>query len=121
MVEWEDNTLGELIFNTYQHTLPTDDTPEMTDLIANKRLEKGLLTRVVARLETGTFTQGAVLSEVVAVLSHKRFLSNERDIRVMSGALQKVQILVGNPVDLNSRFDGPNLWSATSFIADKVL
>jgi hypothetical protein len=119
-VEWEDDTLGELIFDTYQRTLPTEDTPEMTDLIVNKRLEKGLLTRVVARLETDTFTQGAVLSEV-AVLSHKRFLSNKRDIRSISGAIQTVQILVGNPIELDPRFDGPNLWSATSFIADEVL
>ena len=65
-------------------------------------------------------TQGAVLAEV-AVLSHKRFVGNERDIRLMTGAVQKTQILVGNPVEVDEKFEGPTLWTSTSFIADEVI
>ena len=119
-IEWEDDTLGELIFEKYTRTLPNDESAELTDMIANKKLEKGMLTKIVARLESSTITQDAVISEV-AVLSHKRFLSNERDLRLMSGAVQKVQLLVGSPVELDTRFEGPTLWSSTSFIADEVV
>jgi hypothetical protein len=92
-VEWEDDTLGELIVERYTRTLPSDDTPEMTDVLSNKGLGKGMLTRVVSRLESSMITQGAVLAEV-AVLAHKRFVGNERDIRLMAWAVQKTQILL---------------------------
>ena len=119
-MEWEDDTLGELVFERYTKTLPSDDTQEMTDVLVKKGLEKGMLTRVVARLESSKITQGAVLAEV-AVLSHKRFVGNERDIRLMAGAVQKTQILMGNPVEVDEKFEGPTLWTSTSFIADKVV
>ena len=119
-IELEDDTLGELGFEKYKRTLPDDESSEMMELISSKKLEKGMLTKIVSRLESSTVTQDAVITEV-AVLSHKRFQANERDLRLMSGAVQKVQLLVGQPVDLDPRFDGPTLWSSTSFIADEVL
>ena len=39
----------------------------------------------------------------------------------MSGAVHKVQISVGHPVELDARFDAPTLWSSTSFIANEVI
>lgn len=121
-LEFEDATLGEVMFNYYDCSLPPDDSEEMNEVISTKKLEKGVLTRVVRRLETGLAYQGAVLAEV-ASLAHKRFLSNERDLRAIAGAIQNSQIflIVGNPVQMDSRFEGPTLWSSTSFIADEVV
>ena len=39
----------------------------------------------------------------------------------MPGAVQKVQISVGQPVELDDRFNAPTLWSSTSFIFDEVI
>ena len=119
-LEFEDSTLGEVMFNSYDRSLPPDDSEEMNEVIATKKLEKGVLTRVVGRLETGVAHKGIVLAEV-ASLAHKRFLANERDMRSIAGAIQNSQILIGNPVQMDSRFEGPTLWSSTSFIADEVM
>lgn len=89
----------ELVFKKYTCTLPNDESSEMVEIITNKKLEKGLLTRIASRLESSTIAQDATITEV-AVLSQMRFLSNERDFRLMSGAIQKDQLLVGNPVEL---------------------
>lgn len=78
------------------------------------------MTRVVGRLETGVTYQGNVLAEV-ASLAHKRFLTYERDLRAIAGAVQNSQILIGDPVQMDARFEGPTLWSSTSFIADEVV
>jgi polyhydroxyalkanoate synthesis regulator phasin len=64
--------------------------------------------------------QGSAL-EAVAELSHKRFLANERDLRDVSGAVQNVQTTIGQPIELDTSFDAPTLWSATSFVADEVV
>ena len=40
-LEFEDTTLGEVMFNTYERSLPVDDSAEMDDVIATKKLEKG--------------------------------------------------------------------------------
>ena len=119
-LEFEDTTLGEVMFNSYERSLPADDSAEMEEVIATKKLEKGVLTRVVGRLETGVMYQGTVLAEV-ASLAHKRFLVYERDLRAIAGAVQNSQILIGNPVQMDARFEGPTLWSSTSFIADEVV
>jgi hypothetical protein len=81
---------------------------------------KGKLTRIVARLETSMVAQGSAL-ETVAELSHKKFLSNKRDLRKVSGAVQNVQTMIGQPIELDTNFDTPTLWSATSFVADEVV
>ena len=57
-IEWEDDTLGELVFAMHARTLPVDNTPQLEEQIAGKTMEKGLLTRAVARLETSVVTQG---------------------------------------------------------------
>ena len=92
----------------------------METLIANRTMEKGYLTKVMARVEASVVTQRAVIVEV-AVLTHKRFLAYERDMRLMGGAVQKVQISIAQPVEMDDRFDAPTLWGSTSFIADEVL
>ena len=119
-LEFEDSTLGEIMFNSYDRSLPPDDSDEMNDVISTKKLEKGVLTRVVGRLETGVAHQGIVLAEV-ASLAHKRFEANERDMRAIAGAIQNSQLLIGDPVQMDSRFEGPTLWSSASFIADEVV
>ena len=50
--EEEDFMLGEISFGTYDLTLPADDSPEMSDVIAKRLLEPGTLTRVVGRIMT---------------------------------------------------------------------
>ncbi|KAI2498995.1 hypothetical protein MHU86_15499 [Fragilaria crotonensis] len=111
-------TLGNIEFVGHVRTLPEDLTKELDEVIVNT-MAKGLLTRIVARLESSMMTQGSAL-EAVADLTYKRFLSNERDLRVVSGAVQNVQTLVGPPVELDARFDAPTLWGATSFVAEEV-
>ena len=108
------------MFAMHARTLPVDNTPQLEELIAGKTMEKGLITRAVARLETSVVTHGGLLSEV-AGLSHKRILAKEKYLQLMSGAVQKVQICIGHPVELDTRFDAPTLWSFTSFIADEVI
>ena len=63
--------------------------------------------------------QGSAL-QTVAELSYKRFLTNEKDLRAVSGAVQNVQASVGETVELESMFDAPTLWSATAFVAEEV-
>ena len=116
--EGTDGTLGISDFVGRVRTLPEDLTKELDDVISNS-VDKGLLTRTVARLESSMITQGTAL-EAVAELSYKRFLANERDLRSMSGAVQNVQFSVGQPIELATRFDAPTLWSATSFVAEEV-
>jgi hypothetical protein len=53
-------------------------------------------------------------------LLHKHFLSNTKDLRAVSGAVQYVQTSVGQPIKLSTRFDVPTLWCATSFVAEGV-
>jgi hypothetical protein len=118
--EEEDFMLGEISFGTYDRTLPADDSPEMSDVIAKRLLEPGTLTRVVGRLETTVARQGAVIGEV-AGLTHKRFQTNESDIRLMAAAVQKGLIMMGNPVGMIEKFEAPTLWGSTSFIADEVV
>ena len=117
--EDRNGSLGNLEFVSHVRTLPEDLTKELDEVIGNA-MAKGLLTRIVARLESSMVMQGSAL-ETVAELSHKRFLSNERDLRAVSGAVQNVQTSVGQPVELDTRFDAPTLWSSTSFVADEVV
>ena len=69
-IEWEDDTLGEMVFGNHVRTLPMDDFAEMEAMIANRTLERGMLTKLVARVESSVITQGAVIG-AVAVLTHK--------------------------------------------------
>ena len=119
LMEAERGMLGNLEFEGHVRTLPEDLTPELDAVISNT-MAKGLLTRIVSRLESSVVSQGSAL-EAIAESSYKRFLSNERDLRSVAGAVQNVQTSVGMPIELDSRFDAPTLWSATSFVADEVI
>ncbi len=61
--EWEDNTLGELVFAAYANLASQQYS---TFGRANCQLDngEGLVTHAVARLETSVMTYGGVLSEV---------------------------------------------------------
>ena len=115
----EEASLGNLDFIGHVRTLPEDLSKELDDVISNT-MAKGLLTRIVSRLESSVVSQGAAL-EAVAERAYKRFLVNERDLRAVSGAVQNVQISVGQPIELDRKFDAPTLWSATSFVAEEVV
>ncbi|KAI2495941.1 hypothetical protein MHU86_18551 [Fragilaria crotonensis] len=115
----EGGALGNLELIGHVRTLPEDLSKELDDVISNT-MAKGLLTRIVSRLESSVVSQGSAL-EAVAELSHKRFLANERDLRSVSGAVQNVQTSVGQPIELDMQFDAPTLWSATSFVAEEVV
>ncbi|KAI2503869.1 hypothetical protein MHU86_10594 [Fragilaria crotonensis] len=111
--------LDNLDFVGHVRTLPEDLTKELDDVIGGA-MAKGLLTRIVARLESSMVIQGSAL-EAVAESVYKRFLTNERDLRTVSGAVQNVQTSVGQPIELDTRFDAPTLWSSTSFVAEEVI
>jgi hypothetical protein len=111
--------LGSIDFVGYTRNLPKDLIKDLKEVIAKMSTEeKGGLTGIVSRLETMVL-HGAAL-EAVAELSHKRFLANERDLRVVSGAVQNVQMSGGQPIELDTNFDASTLWSAISFVADEV-
>ena len=112
-------TMGTVDFVSHIRGLPEDLTKELDEVITTNSVDKGTLTRIVARLESSMVLQGAAL-EAVAEISYKRFLSNENDLRAVSGAVQNVQTSVGQPIELSTRFDAPTLWSATSFVAEEV-
>ncbi|KAI2494741.1 hypothetical protein MHU86_19778 [Fragilaria crotonensis] len=115
----EGEALGNLDFVGHVRALPEDLTAELEDVITNT-MAKGLLTRIVARLESSMVNQGAAL-ETVAEMTYKRFLVNEQDLRAVSGAVQYIQTSVGQPVELDTRFEAPTLWSATSFVSEELV
>ena len=112
-------SLGNIEFVGHVRTLPEDLSKELDEVIGSA-MAKGLLTRIVARLESSMVMQGSAL-EAVAESAYKRFLTNEKDLRAVSGAVQNVQTTVGQPIELDSRFDAPTLWSSTSFVAEEVI
>jgi hypothetical protein len=115
----EGGALGNIDFVGHVRALPEDLTTELEDVITNT-IDKGLLTRIVARLESSMVNQGSAL-ETVAEKTYKRFLVNEEDLRALLGAVQYIQTSVGEPLELDNRFEAPTLWSATSFVSEELV
>lgn len=114
--------LGEPLadWTVVNHTrsLPFDESSELEAVILSG-MGRGILTKIVAKLETSAVTLGDAMEEV-ALLSHTRFLSNEEGINSISGVVQNLKSSVGMPVQLDDRFEAPTLWGAVAFIADEV-
>ena len=102
----------------YERILPEEK--EDLDKIVQYGMKKGVLTGVVAGLETNMILMNGGLEEV-ATLTTTRFQSNEDAMNLLSGALHNVRASIGSQLELASLFTAPTMWGTMSFIADEVL
>ena len=117
----EDNPqlLGDLKSMRYERVLPADK--EELENFIDYGMKTGLLTTVVAGIESNLVLMGEGLEEV-AILTASRFESNETDASMLSGTIQNVKASIGStPPALNSSFVAPTLWGTVAFIADEVM
>ena len=111
--------VGKLKSMRYERVLPAEKE-ELEKVIAYG-LKPGVLTTVVAGIETNLVLLGEGLEEV-AILTASRFKSNEDDVGMVSGLMQNVKAGIGTtPTDLDISFVAPTLWGTVSFIADEVM
>ena len=116
--------LDWLNMKAYMRSLPGDSSTTELDAfieVIESSKAKGVLTKIVGKLESGLVTQGDAIREV-AMLTHDRFRENENGLGFLAGgAVQQVQASIGDPIELDSKFNCPTLWSLVSFIAHEVL
>ena len=111
------DVLGEAKTLRYERVLPSEE--EELDKVVQFGMKKGILTGVVAGLETNMIQVQDSLEEVANVTA-TRFRSNEETLMLLSGVINNVRASFGSPVDVAPLFMAPTLWGTVSFIADEV-
>ena len=104
----------------YQRSLPEEgEDEELEALITGGTLGRVALTKIVSRLESSVIEMGKGMEEI-AVLAQGRFVQNETNVELVSGAVQNLMSAFGPSVEMDSRFDAPTLWGTVSFIGEEV-
>lgn len=104
-------------FEPHERSLPEDGAPELETFISS--LAKGGLSRIVARLESSVVGVGRALEEI-ATLTHRRFVENEENVHLVSGAVQNLISVLGPTVEMGEKFEAPTLWGTTAFVGNEV-
>ena len=105
---------------SHERALPEDGGSELDAMITGGTLGRGGLTRIVSRLEASVVEMGKTLG-AIAELAHGRFIDNEVNVRLVSGAVQNLMSALGTAVEMDAKFEAPTMWGTTSFIGDEVV
>lgn len=112
--------LSILSIPSHQRTLPEVGDSDLDAMIDGQTLGRGGLTRIVSRLETSMVEMGKTLEEVTSLV-HERFVDNEVNVNLISGAVQNLMSTLGSAMEMDTRFEAPTLWGTTSFIGEEVV
>ena len=101
----------------YERRLPVlDEADEGSDLV----LKPGMLTSVVAGIETNLVMMNEGLEEI-AILASSRLQANEEDLLMLSGMVGNIRSSIGSPVEMDPSLAAPTMWGAMALMADEII
>lgn len=101
-----------------ERVLPSEK--DELDKVVAYGLKPGVLTSVVAGIETNLVLMNEGLEEV-AILTAGRLEANEAEAAMVSGMMRNVRASIGSTFELDEAFVAPTLWGSVSFMADEII
>lgn len=111
--------IGKIDLRFHKRTFPPIESSEWEELMGSKGIKKSMVTLALSQIETSLISLGEAVQGVVTQ-SQARFIDNEQGLNVIAGAVHTLSSNVGNPLEINGRFEAPTLWGTAAFISDEM-